>query len=109
MMTTNNLQNKRAIRATLTGQPAIFVLANTKPQRFQRQRKPTALIDIDVLFEAGRALRATLWPWKQVFEATGADGTPPYCLRDVGTKEHEEKPFTFVLLPLISVSWLNLC
>jgi hypothetical protein len=35
----NNLQNKRAVRATLTGQPAITVAAKTKAQDFRRQKK----------------------------------------------------------------------
>jgi hypothetical protein len=33
----NNLHNKRAILATLTGQPATAVAADTKAQRFRRQ------------------------------------------------------------------------
>jgi hypothetical protein len=50
-MKTNNLQNKRAIWASLTSQIAIAVLADTKAQRFRRQSKPTASIDFDPLFE----------------------------------------------------------
>jgi hypothetical protein len=45
MIKINNLQNKRAIWATLTGQPTIAVAADTKVQRFRRQSKPTVLID----------------------------------------------------------------
>jgi hypothetical protein len=50
-MKTNNLQNKQAIRATLTGQAATTVAAVTKAQRFRRQIKPTASIDFHPLFE----------------------------------------------------------
>jgi hypothetical protein len=47
----NNLRNKRAIQATLTGQPVTAVAANTEVQDFQWQRKPAAIIDFDPLFE----------------------------------------------------------
>jgi DNA replicative helicase MCM subunit Mcm2 (Cdc46/Mcm family) len=50
-MKTNNLQNKRAVQATLTGQSAITVAANTEAQRFRRQLKPTTSIDFDPLFD----------------------------------------------------------
>jgi hypothetical protein len=50
-MKTNNLQNKRAICATLTGQTATAVATNTKAQGFRRQKKPIAAMYIDPLFE----------------------------------------------------------
>jgi hypothetical protein len=49
-MQINNLQNKRAIRATLTAQPAIAIAADTKAQHLQRQINPTVSIDFDPLF-----------------------------------------------------------
>jgi hypothetical protein len=42
---TNNLHNKRAVWATLTGLAAIAVAANTKAQGFRRPKKTTASID----------------------------------------------------------------
>jgi DNA replicative helicase MCM subunit Mcm2 (Cdc46/Mcm family) len=50
-MQTNNLHIEQAVRATLTGQPAIAAAANTKAQDFRRQEKPIAAIDFDLLFE----------------------------------------------------------
>jgi hypothetical protein len=49
-MNINNLQNTRAVQATLTGQAATAVAANTKTQRFRRKVNPTVSIDFDPLF-----------------------------------------------------------
>jgi hypothetical protein len=50
VMDTNNLQNKPAIQATLTGQTAIAVVQDRQAQRLRRQIKPAASIYFDPLF-----------------------------------------------------------